>query len=76
VKQKVIPTSANYNYYLKADLSRFREGEWIAIAKNRVMAHGDDAGKVYRAAQRKAKTDDISLAKVPSKQLLILKVSM
>lgn len=72
MKQKIVPTSANYNFYLKADLSKYQEGEWIAIAKNRVVAHGDAADTVYKEAVRKAHTDDIALAKIPQAGMMIL----
>lgn len=70
-KQK---TSANYEFFLKMDTSKYK-GEWVAIAKNRVVAHGNDAQKVYQAAKKKAPGKDISLAKAPEEQMLVLSFS-
>lgn len=68
-KQKA--NSSNYDFFLKMDASKYK-GEWVAIAKNQVVAHGKDAQKVYQAAQKKAAGKDISLAKTPDEQMLIL----
>lgn len=65
--------SQNYNFYIKADTSIYK-GEWIAIARKKIVAHGRDAQKVYKQASKKYKNEDISLAKVPEEQTLILKL--
>lgn len=52
------------------DTSKYK-GEWIAIAKNKVMAHGKDAQKVYMLAKKKAPSKDISLAKAPEEQMFV-----
>ena len=65
-------TLSNYDFFIKADTSRY-QGEWIAIAKEKIVAHGKDAEKVYKNAQKKVKGKDISLAKVPEEQMLVLK---
>lgn len=75
MKQKVVPTSANYNFYLKLDTSKYKAGEWIAMAKNRVFAHGEEADKVYKEAVKKAQTDDVALAKIPQAGMMILVIS-
>ena len=71
-KQKA--TSPNYDFFLKMDTSKYK-GEWIAIAQNKVVAHGSDAQKVYQDAKKKAIGKDISLAKAPYEQMLVLKFS-
>lgn len=63
--------SQNYNFFLKVDTSRYK-GEWIAIAGRKIVAHGKDAQEVYKTAKKKAPTKDISLAKAPDEQMLIL----
>ena len=68
-KKKV---SSNYEYFIKTNTSGYK-GEWIAIAKQKVVSHGKDAQKVYKQANKKYKNDEISLAKVPEEQTLILK---
>lgn len=71
-KQKTI--SPNYDFFLKMDTSKYK-GEWVAIAKNQVVAHGKDAQKVYQTAKKRAPRKDISLAKAPEEQMLVLKFS-
>lgn len=66
--------SPNYDFYIKTDTSAY-EGQWIAIAKEKIVAHGQDAETVYKRANKKYKNEDISLAKVPDDQVLILKLS-
>lgn len=67
-------TTSNYDFFLKVDTSKYK-GEWIAIADNKVVAHGRDAQKVYKTAQKKAPGKKISLAKAPHEQMLVLKFS-
>lgn len=70
--KKKVPS--NYDYFIRADTSSYK-GEWIAIADGKVVAHGADAEKVYKAAQKKVPRKDISLAKAPDEQMLVLKFS-
>lgn len=67
--------SSNYDFFLKMDTSKYK-GEWIAIAKNKVIAHGKDAQKVYRDAKEKAPKSEVSLAKAPDEQMLVLTFSL
>ncbi len=67
--------SSNYDFFVKTDTSRYK-GEWIAIAGDRVVAHGNDAQKVYAAAQKKTRVKPISLAKAPDEQMLVLSFSV
>lgn len=71
IKQKV--PSPNYNFYINADTSGYK-GQWIAIAKKKIIAHGKDAEQVYKKANKKFKNEEISLAKVPEEQTLILRL--
>lgn len=64
--------SSNYEFFIKADTSPYK-GEWIAIARNKIIAHGQDAEDVYKKAVKKAGDKDVSLAKVPNEQMLVLK---
>lgn len=66
---------SNYEFFIKTNTSRYK-GEWIAIVNEKVIAHGKDAEKVYKSAQRKIRSKDISLAKIPEEQMLILKISL
>ncbi len=64
--------SSNYNVFLKTDTSKY-PGEWIAIAAKKVIAHGKSADTVYKTAQKLAPKAQISLAKAPDEQMLVLK---
>lgn len=66
--------SDNYKYFVKTDTSKF-SGEWIALTDKKIIAHGKDAQEVYRQAKKNAKGKNISLAKTPEPQMLILKFS-
>lgn len=72
-KKKV--SSSNYDFFLKIDTSKYK-GEWIAISENKVIAHGQDAQKVYKIAKKKVPIKDISLAKAPQEQMLVLTFSL
>lgn len=72
MKKRTAFPSDNYKFYLRLDTSKYKEGEWIAMAKNRVVAHGEAADKVYKEAVKKARTDDVALAKIPPAGLMIL----
>lgn len=63
---------SNYDYFVRMDTSRYK-GEWVAIAGKKVVAHGKDAEKVYKEAKKRYKAGDISLAKAPNEQMLILR---
>ncbi len=65
---------SNYDYFLKVNTTPYK-GEWVAIAESKIIAHGKDAQKVYKQAKKKTPKEDISLAKVPSEQVLILRLS-
>lgn len=67
--------SKNYDFFINTDTSKYK-GEWIAISGNKVVAHGQDAEIVYKKASKKAKKTDISLAKVPESQMMVLKFSL
>ena len=66
--------SANYDAFIHMDTTPYK-GEWIAIAKEKVVSHGKDAEKVYKKAKQKYSNKDISLAKVPVEEVLILSFS-
>jgi len=64
--------SKNYEWYIKAYTQRYA-GKWIAIVEQRVVASGDDAEKVYREAKTSYPEKKPSLAKVPNKEILVLR---
>ena len=65
-------TQSNYDYFIRADTSPYK-GEWISLSNNRIISHGKDADVVYKKAKQKYPAADISLAKVPDEQILVLK---
>lgn len=65
---------SNYDYFIKTDTSGY-QGEWIAIAGQKIVAHGKDAEIVYKSARRKNPGLQVSLAKVPDAQVMILSFS-
>jgi len=71
--KKIKSGSTNYDFYIKTDTSAYK-GQWIAIARKKIIAHGKDAERVYKQASKKFKNEEISLAKVPEEQTLILKL--
>jgi len=61
----------NYEFYINADLSEYA-GKWIAIVDGKVVASGDRADEVGKEAEKKYPDKTITLAKVPSDDILIL----
>ncbi|MBM4402664.1 MAG: succinyl-CoA synthetase subunit alpha [Candidatus Cloacimonetes bacterium] len=70
--KKVKPTS-NYEYFLQLDTSPY-EGQWIAIAENKVVAVNSRADETYKIAKSKYPQSKISLSKVPQHETLVLKI--
>jgi len=70
MKSNSIALSRNYEWYVQADTERY-SGEWIAIVDGEVVASGNDAEKVYDEAERKYPGKELSIAKVPDKQILV-----
>ncbi|ODS36968.1 succinyl-CoA synthetase subunit alpha [Candidatus Altiarchaeales archaeon WOR_SM1_SCG] len=64
-------TSKNYEWYVKSDLSEY-VGKWVVIADEKVVASGRDAKDVYRRAKEECPGKKLSIAKVPSGEMLIL----
>ncbi|MDI6735934.1 MAG: DUF5678 domain-containing protein [bacterium] len=65
--------SRNYEWYIKTDTNKYA-GKWIAIVNQKVVSTGEDAKKVYQEAKGKYPKEKPSLAKVPTKDTLILGV--
>lgn len=66
--------STNYEFFIKTNTSTY-QGEWVAISGKKIVSHGKDAGKVYNQAKQKYPKKEISLAKIPEEQTLILKIT-
>lgn len=63
---------SNYEYFIKANTSDYR-GEWVAISKGKIISHGKDAQVVYNKAKEQKPRSNVSLAKIPEQELLVLK---
>jgi len=61
----------NYEFYINADLSEYA-GKWIAIVDGKVVASGDRADEVMEEAEKKYPNKEITLAKVPTDDILVL----
>jgi len=62
--------SQNYNFFMKEDLGKYI-GEWIAICKNQVVAHGKDVKRVFQDAKAKYPKERPLITKVPDKEAMI-----
>ncbi len=62
--------NSNYDFFVRTNTSNY-QGQWVAIAGKKIVSHGNDAQKVYENAKKKTSTQ-ISLAKVPDKQVLVM----
>ena len=61
----------NYEFYINADLSEYA-GKWIAIVDGKVVASGERADDVMKEAEKKYPHEEITLAKVPTDDILVL----
>ena len=68
-----VKKNTNYDYFIKADTSSYK-GEWVAISGKKIVSHGKDAQDVYQKAQKITRGGNISLAKIPEEQVLVLKL--
>ncbi|HLC57573.1 MAG TPA: DUF5678 domain-containing protein [Candidatus Nanoarchaeia archaeon] len=60
----------NYNFFMEENLERYI-GEWIAICKNQIIAHGKDVKKVFKEAKEKCPKERPLITKVPDKEAMI-----
>ncbi len=68
--QKTTTREANYEYYLKVDVSNYA-GEWISICINKILSHGKNLKSVVKEAQEKCKGKKFLLARVPKEEAII-----
>lgn len=71
---KKVKKISNYEYFLKLDTSSYK-GKWIAIANNKVVAASSQADEAFKMAKKKYPKSEISLAKVPRQEALVLNFS-
>lgn len=53
----------NTEWFVQADLSPY-EGEYVAIARQQVVAHGKEPGQVYEEAEKRFPDEKVILWKV------------
>ncbi|MBI4181747.1 MAG: succinyl-CoA synthetase subunit alpha [Candidatus Aenigmarchaeota archaeon] len=61
----------NYDYFMKADLTAYRD-QWIAIVDCRVVRAGHSARKVYEEVCKQFPKKRPLLAKIPGPRIMIL----
>lgn len=57
---------ANYEWFLKEDLSKF-SGNWIAIINKKVVAHDKNVGKIIEEVKEKFPTKKPLITKIRNK---------
>ena len=58
---------SNYDFFMKDEVNRYL-GQWVAIAEQRIVAHGSSVKKVYEEARQKCGSQSLFIAKVPDKK--------
>ena len=61
----------NYKWLIQADLSEY-EGEWTIIARESVVAHGQDLEALYGFVDEKYPGEDRITVNVPPKGVYVL----
>jgi hypothetical protein len=61
----------NYSYFMQADLSG-HIGEWIAICDERIVSSGSELKRVLDEAKRTCPGKKPLIAKVPTRETMIL----
>ena len=59
-----------YNYFMETDISKYA-GEWIAVAENRILAHGRNLKEVVERAKTLSGGKNFIIARVPSEETMI-----
>jgi len=63
--------SKDYNWYLSADLAKYR-GEYVIISHQKVVYHGNDLKEMLREFRKKFPEETPTIAKIPEEETLIL----
>ncbi len=61
----------NYGWLTKADLSHY-QGEWIIVARESVVAHGQDLEKLYEEMDRLYPDEERITLSVPPEGVYVL----
>ncbi|MDP6156052.1 MAG: DUF5678 domain-containing protein [Candidatus Thermoplasmatota archaeon] len=61
----------NYKWLIQADLSDY-VGEWAIIARESVVAHGQDLEELYEVVDKKYPGEDRITVNVPPKGVYVL----
>lgn len=60
----------NYQFFMKTNVDQYI-GQWIAIAHNKIVAHGNNLKKVFNEAKIKCPHERPLITKVPDKETMI-----
>lgn len=71
VSKKQPKTSPEFEYFIKANLSRYK-GQYVALLGKKVIASGTNAKEVWEKAKKKSRGKLPTLAKLPQEEVLIL----
>lgn len=74
MKSKLIKkgTSEEFDYFIQSPLTKY-EGMYVAIIGKRVVSSGPTAKNVWEKAKKKYPKSLPTIAKIPKKEVLILK---
>ena len=63
--------SKNYDYLMKADVSKYM-GEWIAVSNKQIVSHGNDFKNVFYEAKKAYPNEMPFIALIPDGRTMIL----
>lgn len=59
-----------YQFYIETDVSNYI-GEWVAVAEDKILAHGKNLKEVVRKAKEISGGSKFIIARVPSQETMI-----
>jgi hypothetical protein len=59
-----VSLDSNFDYFVKSSFAEYREGEWLAIYDNKVIAHEPTLKAVISKAKRIAPMTKVLISKV------------
>jgi hypothetical protein len=63
--------SSAYDFFMSHDVSAYSD-QWVAIADDKILAHGKKVKAVLGEAEKKSKGRKFLLTRVPGKETMIL----
>lgn len=59
-----LPIQKNFEYFLKENFGSYKDGEWVAISGEKVIAHGFDFKKVMEKSRSIVSLSKVLFSKV------------